>query len=99
MPTAHTTTTLEGAIWVRLLSGRKAALSAEAARTILALDFPPADKERMNELAAKARAGTITAEEMAEVEAYGRVGSALGIMKSKARRSLKATAGKNGRGG
>jgi hypothetical protein len=98
MPTTHTNTTTEGAIWVRLLGGRKPALSAVAARAILALDFPPADKDRMNELAARARAGTITPEEMEEVEAYGRVGSVLGIMKSKARGSLKAVAGKNGRG-
>lgn len=43
----------------------------------------------MRELAARARAGTLTAEEQAEIDTYGRVGSLLSILKSKARRSLK----------
>ena len=43
----------------------------------------------MRTLAAKARAGTLTSDEQAEVEAYSRIGSLLGILKSKARRALK----------
>jgi hypothetical protein len=96
MPATQSNTTPEGAIWGRLLDPAKPTLSAEAARAVLVLDFPPADKERMNELAARARAGTIAPEEMEEVETYGRVGSVLGIMKSKARRALKAAPRTNG---
>jgi hypothetical protein len=85
----------EGSIWDRLLEPGKPTLSPEAARFLLTLDFPPADKDRMHDLAAKARAGTLSRAEQEEVDVYGRVGSVLSIMKSKARRSLKeASAGK-----
>jgi len=43
----------------------------------------------MDVLAAKARAGTLTSDEQREVEAYSRVSSLLGVLKSKARRALK----------
>jgi hypothetical protein len=52
------------------------------------LDFPESDKERMRELSAKARAGTLAAEEDAEAARYELIGHLLGIMQSKARRSL-----------
>ncbi len=70
--------------------------SAATAKGILTLGFSPADKERMHSLVARARDGTLTADEQAEVEAYSRVGSLLGILKSKARRALKRRAS-NGR--
>jgi len=43
----------------------------------------------MNRLAAKNREGKLTAAEGEELENYIRVGQTLGILKSKARRSLK----------
>ena len=43
----------------------------------------------MRSLAARARDGALTSDEQAEVEAYSRIGSLLGILKSKARRALK----------
>jgi hypothetical protein len=43
----------------------------------------------MHSLAAKARAGTLTDDEQAQIEAYSRISSLLGILKSKARRALK----------
>ena len=43
----------------------------------------------MRQLSAKARAGTLTAEEDAEAGKYELVGHLLNIMQSKARRSLK----------
>ena len=43
----------------------------------------------MHALAAKVRVGTLTDDEQAEVEAYSRVGSLLGILQSRARRALK----------
>jgi hypothetical protein len=78
----------EAAILKRLAGPDERAWSA-AAEGILALGVSAADKERMHLLAAKARAGTLTSEEEAEVEAYSRIGSLLGILKSKARRALK----------
>ncbi len=79
----------EAAILTRIAGPDEPALSAAVARGILTLGFSPADKERMHALAAKAREGTLTCDEQAEVEAYSRVGSLLGILKSKARRALK----------
>jgi hypothetical protein len=74
----------------RILRPNAPTFSPEAAQDILALDFDQADKERMRELSAKARAGTLTAEEDAEAGKYELVGHLLNIMQSKARRSLKS---------
>jgi hypothetical protein len=79
----------EAAILTRLAGPDERELSAAAAKGILTLGFSPTDKERMHTLTAKARAGTLTPDEQAEVEAYSRIGSLLGILKSKARRALK----------
>lgn len=87
MPTTSMQKT-EQAIWARLLDAN-GPLSPEMARSILKLDFPPKDKERMHELAAKARGGNLSASERADIDTYGRVGSLLSVWKSKARQSLK----------
>jgi hypothetical protein len=79
----------EAAILSRLIGADDPTLSAAAAEGILTLGFSPDDKDRMHTLATRARAGTLTVDEQAEVEAYSRVGSLLGILKSKARRVLK----------
>ena len=50
----------------------------------------------MHELASKARAGALTTNERSEIEAYSRINSLLGIIKSKARRALKRR-GTNGK--
>jgi hypothetical protein len=95
----HTTRTgtSEVAIFGRILQPDQATLSAAAARAILALNFPQADKDRMRQLSAKAQEGTLTPEEQAEINNYERVGHLLSLMKSKARRSLKARGGTNGK--
>ena len=61
---------------------------------ILALGFDQADNDRMRDLVAKARGGALTPEEQAEVEAYSRVGSLLGILQSRAGRALKGRRGR-----
>src|SRR5262245_22326666 len=81
--------TSEAAILTRLVGPDAPMLSPAAAEGLLALGFSQADKDRMHALAAKARAGTLTDDERAEVEAYSRVNSLLGILHSKARRALK----------
>jgi hypothetical protein len=91
MLTAELTET-EGAIWSRLIEPGKPMLSIPAARGILELEFPEADKARMRELAAKARLGELTAEEESEIDIYGRVGSVLSILRSKARKTLRKSA-------
>ena len=81
--------TKEAAIIARLDIPEQPALSPHAAEGILAVGFSQEDKDRMNELAARAHAGTLTPDEQAEAEAYSRIGSLLGIFKSKARQALK----------
>jgi hypothetical protein len=78
----------EVAILNRILRPNAPTFSPEAARDILALEFDQADKDRMRQLSAKARAGTLTVEEDAEADRYELIGHLLGIMQSKARRSL-----------
>jgi hypothetical protein len=75
-------------LWERLIEPEENEMTAEAARYLLTLKFPAADIDRMNELAAKAREGTLTPDEVDELEAYIRVGNRLSILKSKARQYL-----------
>jgi hypothetical protein len=79
----------EVAILSRVLEPDQPTLPPEAARALLALEFGPADKERMRQLSAKAREGSLTPDEQAETNNYERVGHLLNILRSKARRSLK----------
>ena len=83
-------TTTEAAIFSRLVEPDKSGFSISAARAILKLNFSETDKTRMRELAAKAREGSLSAAEQIEIDNYERVGALLGILWSKARRSLKA---------
>lgn len=87
----------EAAILGRLIIPDEPRLSPVTARAILSLEFDSADKDRMRELAAKARAGTLTPRERAEVDAYSRVGSLLGILHSRARRAIKGRRAANGK--
>lgn len=81
----------EAALWGRLLDPVSSDLSPEAARYFINLRFPPSDIDRMQELAEKARAGTLTLEEHIELDNYERVGNVVSLMKSKARKSLRQT--------
>jgi hypothetical protein len=79
----------ETEILSRVIAPDNPDLSAEAARSILALRFTDADNERMNLLAAKARQGEIGVQEESLLNAYLLVGSLVDLMHSKARLSLK----------
>ena len=98
MRIAQTTRTTEGAIWNRLLQPGTKALSIEASRCFLRLDFAQEDKDRMHKLAAKARDGLLTAAEQEEVRNYERVGNLLALLKSRARQRLKNASSSNGSG-
>ncbi len=78
----------EAEILTRVISPGDPSLGRQAAEAILALGFKPADKERMDALAEKAREGTLSSEERDEVEGYERVGHFVSLLKSKARLSL-----------
>jgi hypothetical protein len=75
-------------IFRRIVDPEKPFFSEEAARGILRLQFAKADQERMNKLALRNREGRISPSEEQELENYIRVGQILGILQSKARRSL-----------
>ncbi len=61
----------------------------DAARFFLSLDFSEADQSRIDELSAKARAGTLTDEERAALDDYIHLSDFLALIHSKSRRSLR----------
>jgi hypothetical protein len=64
-------------------------LSPTAARALLKFGFSPHDRARMDDLSQKARAGTLTSTEQADLDTFERLGCLLDIVHSKARRVLK----------
>jgi len=93
----YQTGTSETAILSRILKPETPSFSASAARAILDLKFDDVDKERMHQLSAKAQEGTLTRREQDELNNYERVGHLIGLMQSKARRSLKSRQAKEGK--
>jgi hypothetical protein len=87
----------EAAILSRLGGPDAPTLPAAEAEAMLTLSFSQSDQDRMRTLAARARAGALTQAEEAEVEAYSRVNSLLGVLKSIARRSLRRHRGPAGK--
>jgi hypothetical protein len=75
-------------IWMRILHPDDD-LSPCVARAILTLSFSESEVRRMRELAAKARAGTLTPGEERAIDNYERAGSILSTLKSKARQVLR----------
>ena len=66
-------------------------LTPEAAQAILSLSLAADDKHRMDELAVKARAGELTADEEIEIENYRQVGCLIELLKSKSRQFLRGS--------
>lgn len=83
--------TAEFSILSRAIAQQAPTLPKAVAEAILKWGLGEADQERMIALAAKAREGTSNADEIAETEAYERVSSFLGLVKSKARQSLQSS--------
>jgi hypothetical protein len=88
MKTASLAPKTEAEVWLRILHPDEE-MSPRVARAILGLSFPESEISRMRELSAKARAGTLTPQEDAEMDNFERVGSILSTLKSKARQVLK----------
>ena len=78
----------EATILARILQTEDEAWTPEAARYWLSRKLSAADEERVNELSAKARAGSLTEGEKQELESYLQVGMFLGLMQAKARQLL-----------
>ncbi len=77
-----------GAILRRSIQPERGDYPSEEARAVLRMKLDPADLERSEELAAKARAGSLAPEEADEIEAFREAARALDLMHAKARLSL-----------
>ncbi len=75
-------------VWERTIQPGRANLTPDAARYFLQLRFDAADVARMDELAAAARANSLTPGQQSELDNYMQLGWFLDLMKSKARLSL-----------
>jgi hypothetical protein len=76
-------------IFRRVFDPLRGDLPESLAHYLLAVRVSPADQQRVDELSAKARAGTLTADEDEELEGYLEVDNFLSIMQSKARVTLR----------
>ena len=85
----------EAAILTRVIESDQTAITPEVARYLLSMRLPDADRERVNELSEKARAGMLTEGEAAELDSYLHIGRLLAVVQSRARRLLKSAEGVN----
>ena len=85
--TAKTSRPSDAAIWERAIQF-EGELSPTAARALLKVRIATRYLDRMRELSAKARAGSLTSQEQQEADIYERLGCLLDILHSKARRAL-----------
>ena len=79
----------EAAILARIIQSDERQLTPEAAQYLLSMKLPSGDEDRVNELSAKARAGSLTEVENQELDSYLHIGALLAVMQSKARCLLK----------
>ena len=82
------TANTEAAILARVIESGPSTMTPDVAEYLLSMQLPQADEERVNELSAKARAGTLTQAEAQELDGYLHIGRLLGVMQSRARRLL-----------
>ena len=76
----------EAAILARIIQADERQLTPEAARYLLSMKLPPEDEDRVNQLSAKAREGSLTEAETQELDSHLHIGSLLAVMQSKARK-------------
>lgn len=81
----------EAAILTRVIDSDAREITPDVAGYLLSLQLPEADQERVDELSAKARSGSLTSAEEAELDSYLHIGSLLAVVQSRARRLLKNT--------
>jgi hypothetical protein len=78
-------------ILARVIEADQSEMTPDVARYLLSMRLPRADSARVDELSAKARAGTLTDQETAELDSYLHIGSLLAVMQSRARKLLKTS--------
>jgi hypothetical protein len=88
-----TDATSETAIFERIILPCEPGSDETSAKSVLRLAFSPADEQRMQVLADRAKQGTLTPDEEQEIDSYERVGHYLAILQSKARVSLRTPGG------
>ena len=76
-------------ILARVLGSGGGKLSANFAKHILNRSFSNADKERMQDLVVRNQNDDLSQAEKSELEAFGKAGTLLSILKSQARRALR----------
>jgi hypothetical protein len=79
----------EAEILSRVIAPEAPTLFPDTAKILLSFDFPKEDRDRMEQLAEKAREGMLTSEEQIEIDCYERVGHFLSLLRAKARISLR----------
>lgn len=79
----------EADILERAFDAAGAQWSREIANALLSTKLSPKDIERMNELAARSRAGTLETDEEIEIESYRFAARLLEILKLRARAAIK----------
>ncbi len=88
MRTNPSTPDPSAAIWQRVVEFQ-GKLSPSATRALLKVQFSERDHALMDELSAKARAGTVSTQEQTELDTFERLSCLLDILHSKARQALK----------
>jgi hypothetical protein len=83
--TPHNT---EATILARIIQAEDEELTPEAARYWLSRKLSLVDEKRVDELSAKAQAGSLTEIEKQELESYLRIGMLISTIQSKARQLL-----------
>jgi len=81
---ARPTPNSESAILARILKADEQKLPLDAARYGLSVTLPASDQDRVDELSAKARAGSLSEDESQELDHYLDIGLLLGTMQAKA---------------
>jgi hypothetical protein len=81
--------TSEVTIWEQIMRPNGEVMSRDTAERILEFSFSVKEKERMKQLLARAKDGTISPAEELEISEFERVGNLLSILKAKARRIVK----------
>lgn len=82
---------MTGAVRVlaRAIQPNAGGMSPALAEEVLRFSFPAEDRQRCDELSAKASAGTLTEEEGRELDELLIAGDILGLLQAKARASLR----------
>ena len=83
------TANTEAAILARVIESGPSTITPDVAQYLLSMRLPEADEERVNELSAKARAGSLSESEAQELDSYLHIGRLLAVVQSRARRLLK----------